>query len=166
MLVKIATELDHQREDASRVERRIIDKHIKSLCVDLPPLPDFRYFHPAFCPGAQQKTVTPEGDIRTAFYLAYDDENCEYLTIDKGSNGKVMSSGRELVSASFVTPYPPGFPILVPGQVISEEILEFMRALDVKEIHGYEPEIGLQILTEQVLEELLAKGNNNRPKSK
>ena len=77
-----------------------------------------------------------------------------------------MSSGRELVSASFVTPYPPGFPILVPGQVISEEILEFMRALDVKEIHGYEPEIGLQILTEQVLEELLAKGNNNRPKSK
>ncbi len=41
-----------------------------------------------------------------------------------------------------------------------------MRALDVKEIHGYEPEIGLQILTEQVLEELLANGNNNRPKSK
>jgi arginine decarboxylase len=166
VLVKIATELDHRHEDASRVERRIIDKRIKSLCVDLPPLPDFSYFHPAFCPGAQQKTATPEGDIRTAFYLAYDDENCEYLTIDKGSIGKVMSSGRELVSASFVTPYPPGFPILVPGQVISEEILEFMRALDVKEIHGYEPEIGLQILTEQVLEELLANGNNNRPKSK
>jgi len=166
VLVKIATELDHQREDASRVERRIIDKRIKSLCVDLPPLPDFSYFHPAFCPGTQQKTATPEGDIRTAFYLAYDGENCEYLTIDKGSIGKVMSSGRELVSASFVTPYPPGFPILVPGQVISEEILEFMRALDVKEIHGYRPEIGLQILTEQVLEELLAKGNNKRQKSK
>ena len=155
VLVKIATELEQQREDASRVERRIIDKHIKSLSVDLPPLPDFSYFHRAFCPGAQQKTPTPEGDIRRAFFLAYDDENCEYLTIDEGSTGKMMKSGRELVSASFVTPYPPGFPILVPGQVISEEILAFMRALDVKEIHGYEPEIGLQLFTEEVLEGLL-----------
>jgi len=158
VLVKIATELEQQREDASRVERRIIDKHIKSLSVDLPPLPDFSYFHPAFCPGAQHKTPTPDGDIRKAFFLAYDDENCEYLTIDEGSIGKLMKSGRELVSASFVTPYPPGFPILVPGQVISEEILAFMRALDVKEIHGYEPEIGLQLFTEEVLDGLLANG--------
>ncbi len=166
VLVKIATELDQQREDASRVERRILDKRIKSLSVDLPPLPDFSYFHPAFCPCAQQKLPTPEGDVRTAFFLAYDDDNCEYLTIDKGSIGKLMSSGRELVSASFVTPYPPGFPILVPGQVISEEILEFMRALDVKEIHGYEPEIGLQLLTEQELEELLINDNNKPQKKK
>ena len=27
--------------------------------------------------------------------------------------------GQEMVSATFVIPYPPGFPILVPGQVIS-----------------------------------------------
>jgi arginine decarboxylase len=155
VLVKIATELDQQREDASRVERRIIDKRVKSLSVDLPPLPDFSYFHPAFCPRAKQKAPTPEGDIRKAFFLAYDDENCEYLTIDEDSIGISMKSGRELVSASFVTPYPPGFPILVPGQVISEEILAFMRALDVKEIHGYEPEIGLQLFTEEVLEGLL-----------
>ncbi len=47
-----------------------------------------------------------------------------------------MESGREVVSASFIIPYPPGFPILVPGQVISAEILAFMRALDVSEIHG------------------------------
>ena len=67
------------------------------------------------------------------------------------ANNAAMKSGRELVSASFVTPYPPGFPILVPGQVVSEEILAFMRALDVKEIHGYEPEIGLQLFTEQAL---------------
>ena len=78
------------------------------------------------------------------------------MTIDKESIGKLKASGRELVSASFVTPYPPGFPILVPGQVISEEILAFMRALDVKEIHGYEPEIGLQLFTEEVLEGLVA----------
>ena len=151
VLVKIATELDQEREDAGRVERRIIEKRIKSLSVDLPPLPDFSYFHRAFCPGAAQETPTPDGDIRKAFFLAYDNENCDYITIDEDTIGPVMQSGRELVSATFVTPYPPGFPILVPGQVISEEILAFMRALDVKEIHGYEPEFGLQIFTEEVL---------------
>jgi len=151
VLVKIATELDQEREDAGRVERRIIEKRIKSLSVDLPPLPDFSYFHQAFCPGSKQTVPTPDGDIRKAFFLAYDGENCDYITIDEETISPVMQSGRELVSATFVTPYPPGFPILVPGQVISEEILAFMRALDVKEIHGYEPEFGLQIFTEEVL---------------
>ena len=47
------------------------------------------------------------------------------------------TAGRELVSTSFVIPYPPGFPILVPGPGHPQEILAFMRALDVKEIHGY-----------------------------
>ncbi len=152
VLVKIATELEQDREDASRVERKLIEKKIKSLSEELPPLPDFSYFHAAFSPSATNKVVTAEGDIRSAFFLAYDDENCEYMTIDEKTIGTAMKSGRELVSASFVTPYPPGFPVLVPGQVISEAILAFIRALDVKEIHGYEPEIGLQLFTEETLQ--------------
>ena len=55
------------------------------------------------------------------------------------------------MAASFVIPYPPGFPILVPGQVLSEEILEFFIKLDVKEIHGYRPEMGLRVFTNNVL---------------
>ncbi|MGB5326758.1 MAG: ornithine decarboxylase [Gammaproteobacteria bacterium] len=154
VLVKIATELEQDREDGSRVERKLIEKKIKSLSQELPPLPDFSYFHAAFSPSATKKVVTAEGDIRSAFFLAYDDENCEYMTIDEKTIGAAMKSGRELVSASFVTPYPPGFPVLVPGQVISEAILAFIRALDVKEIHGYEPEIGLQLFTEAALQKL------------
>jgi len=154
VLVKIATELDQEREEASRVERRLIDKRVKSLSQELPPLPDFSHFHAAFSMGASNKVKTGEGDIRRAFFLAYDEENCEYMTIDEETIGKAMKSGRELVSASFVTPYPPGFPVLVPGQVISEQILAFIRALDVKEIHGYEPQIGLQLFTEEVLQNL------------
>jgi len=157
VLVKIATELDQQREDASRVERKIIENKVKSLSQELPPLPDFSHFHEAFCAGAKRKVKTPEGDIRSAFFLAYDEENCEYMTIDEATIGKAMKSGRELVSASFVTPYPPGFPVLVPGQVISEAILAFVRALDVKEIHGYQPEIGLQLFTEEALKNFQAK---------
>ncbi len=151
VLVKIATELDQEREDASRVERRILEKRVKSLSVDLPPLPDFSHFHPVFRPGVETKFPTPEGETRKAFFLAYDDDNCEYIPIDEDAIAEATKDGRELVSATFVTPYPPGFPILVPGQVLSEEILAFMRALDVKEIHGYRPEIGLQLFTVEAL---------------
>jgi lysine decarboxylase len=30
------------------------------------------------------------------------------------------------VSAGFVIPYPPGSPLLIPGQLISEEVVEFL----------------------------------------
>ena len=62
-----------------------------------------------------------------------------------------MAAGREIVSATFVIPYPPGFPILVPGQVLSREILDFLRKLDVTEIHGLRPELGLRVFTEEAL---------------
>ena len=54
-----------------------------------------------------------------------------------------LKEGPDLVSANFVIPYPPGFPIMVPGQVITQEAIDFMRKLDVKEIHGYEAAEGL-----------------------
>ena len=63
----------------------------------------------------------------------------------------MMSIGQELVSASFVIPYPPGFPVLVPGQVINQEIINFLLAIDVKEIHGYRPELGLRVFTDAAL---------------
>lgn len=36
--------------------------------------------------------------------------------------------------------------------MISQEILSFMRALDVSEIHGYRPDLGLRVFTEEALE--------------
>ena len=66
---------------------------------------------------------------------------------------KHIAAGREVVSAMFVIPYPPGFPILVPGQVISKEILAFIEALDTREIHGYRPELGFRVFTDEALEE-------------
>ena len=66
-----------------------------------------------------------------------------------------MASERDVVSTSFIIPYPPGFPILVPGQVISEQIIEFLKKLDVKEIHGYRPDLGMRVFKEETLEKLL-----------
>ena len=54
----------------------------------------------------------------------------------------------------FVIPYPPGFPIMVPGQVITQETIDFMRKLDVKEIHGYDATEGLKLVRPEALAKL------------
>jgi len=148
-LYKIVNELEIRDEEMSPAEHIIHQKRVISLTQELPPLPDFSCFHRAFLPG--RALGTEEGDIRKAYFLSYDCENFEYINLDNGELEKTMQAGRELVSSTFIIPYPPGFPILVPGQVISPEILAYMKALDVKEIHGYNPELGLSIFTEQAL---------------
>ncbi len=157
VLVEIAKSLDERLDDASRMERLSFEKRVKNLMEDYPPLPDFSRFHEAF-----KADDTPEGDIRTAYYLSYDDENCDYLDLD-GSLKDAMEAGETVVSATFIIPYPPGFPILVPGQVISSEILDFMRALDVSEIHGYRPDLGLRVFTQEALDTVRAKHLSNSP---
>jgi arginine decarboxylase len=63
-----------------------------------------------------------------------------------------IENGDQVVSATFVTPYPPGFPVLVPGQLFSPEILSFMQSLDTSEIHGYRPELGYRVYVDKALE--------------
>lgn len=150
VLVKIARDLDRRAADMSSIERRIHAKKVRSLTLEHPPLPDFSSFHRAFRgDNLTSNTQTRNGDIRSAFFLSYDDSNCEYVNMMEAS--RAIQAGRELVSALFVIPYPPGFPILVPGQVISMEILQFMSALDVHEIHGYRPDLGFRIFSEEAL---------------
>jgi len=146
VLLQIARDLDELLDDASKMERLGFEQRVKNLVEDFPPLPDFSRFHDAF----RFDRDTPEGDIRAAFFLSYDEDNCEYLDLH-GAIDKAMEGNAEVVSASFIIPYPPGFPILVPGQVISHEILAFMRALDVNEIHGYRPDLGLRVFTVEAL---------------
>ena len=83
-------------------------------------------------------TETNEGDIRSGFYAAYDEAGCEHIRLNDPEIDRRLKNGPDLVSANFVIPYPPGFPIMVPGQVITQETIDFMRKLDVKEIHGYD----------------------------
>ena len=99
------------------MEKIAFERRVKSLVQDLPPLPDFSRFHDAF--RANDALDTPEGNIRTAFFLSYDEENCDYMPLDGQQIEETIDGGREVVSASFIIPYPPGFPILVPGQVES-----------------------------------------------
>ena len=152
VLVEIAKELEDRRDHASKMERVSFEKRVANLLENVPPLPDFSRFHDAF----QVAEGTSAGDIRTAFFLAYDEDNCDYLDLDAALLER-LEAGEELVSASFIIPYPPGFPILVPGQVISAEILKFMMALDVSEIHGFRADLGLRVFTAQALKDTKKK---------
>ena len=144
-LTLIAQELDDRLENAGPAARRLHDARVRALTEELPPLPDFSSFHGAFRPGA-----TPEGDVRRAFFLAYDDAWCDYVKLDEDLSKRV-AGGEPIVSATFVTPYPPGFPILMPGQLITTQVLAFLDALDVKEIHGYDPVYGLRVFRTEAL---------------
>lgn len=145
VLLDIAEQLDQHFESLNQRELEIAEIQIESLTKNVPPLPDFSNFHSSFLavPGV------PGGNLRAAYFLAYEEDNCEYISIEDCQ--KAIEEGKELVASSFIIPYPPGFPVLVPGQVISEEILRFMLALDVSEIHGYRADLGLRIFQDSVL---------------
>src|SRR4051812_12087005 len=157
VLAEIAGEVDRGLKQGGANDKKTFDARVKSLMTDVPDLPNFSHFHASFRVDAGSKTN--EGDIRSGFYAAYDAAGCEYIPLGDAEIDRRLKNGPDLVSASFVIPYPPGFPIMVPGQVITQETIDFMRKLDVKEIHGYDAKEGLKL----VRAEALAKMGKRQP---
>ena len=123
----------------------------KGVRVDREPvaLPGKRIFHRAFL--SIPDVNYPASNLREAYFLGTNHGNVEYLPLSAESI-KQVQSGRVCVSASFVTPYPPGFPILVPGQVITSEILQFFEHMKIREIHGFSFELGFKVLRNECLD--------------
>jgi arginine decarboxylase len=159
VLVEICHGIDKRLEAGGDAERQAFAARVKSLMTDVPDLPNFSRFHEVFRGGAGR--TTPEGDMRSAFFGAYDASLCEYVPLFGAECDRRLKDGPEMVSANFVIPYPPGFPIMVPGQVLTHETIEFMRKLDVKEIHGYERNRGLKLLKPDAIAARKA-GSNKR----
>jgi arginine decarboxylase len=160
VLVKIAGDLDTQISELSLGDRSRFEQKVHHLAIRSASLPDFSGFHSAFRDHTPSDEPTPEGDVRAAFYLSYNDTHCEYLTGEQID--EKLDAGIDVVSATFVTPYPPGFPVLVPGQVFSRQILSFIRSLDTPEIHGYKPEYGYRVYTDKAIE-IVAGADGARP---
>jgi arginine/lysine/ornithine decarboxylase len=152
VLVEISNEVDQSLTQGGPNVRKTFEARVKSLMTDVPDLPNFSYFHDAYRKDAGKRTN--EGDIRSGFYAAYDADGCEYLRLADPEIDRRLKEGPDLVSANFVIPYPPGFPIMVPGQVITKETIDFMRKLDVKEIHGYNAAQGLKLVNADALAKL------------
>jgi arginine decarboxylase len=148
-LADLSRSIEKRLADGGDAERQAFAARVKSLVEDVPDLPNFSRFHDAF--RDDPKSKTSEGHMRAAYYMAYDAASCEYIKLNDSRIDERLRNGPELVSAKFVIPYPPGFPIMVPGQVVTAETIAFMRKLDVKEIHGFNANKGLELLNPDAL---------------
>lgn len=132
VLVKLAERFEETQSQLHPEDTGVIER-------PMPPLPDFS----SFADGYTTDGVRPDGDMRAAFFKGQRRANIEH--VQPRELRERVAAGEKPVSAGFVTPYPPGFPILVPGQVISPEVLAFMRVLDTREIHGYDAKRGYRV---------------------
>ena len=103
VLVRIVRDLDHSVREMSPTQQTAHARAVLRQTSPCAPLPDFGGFHAAFTGGGDHPTA--EGDVRRAFFLSYDDAKCEYLLPDEVEQR--MNAGQRVVSATFVTPYPP-----------------------------------------------------------
>nr|WP_243752869.1 beta-eliminating lyase-related protein [Leucobacter ruminantium] len=137
-LIEVLVKLAERFED----EQAQLDPDLTAADAEqpMPPMPDFSRFAPEYASDAG----LPDGDMRTPFFLGQKRGAVEHVRLEELR--ELVARGEEPVSGGFVTPYPPGFPVLVPGQVITAEVLDFMAVLDTREIHGYDPRRGYRIL--------------------
>jgi len=147
VLARVARELDQRRLDMSPDEQTHLAGELSRLRSSDLPLPDFSEFHPRFRPDS---LAMADGDIRAAFYAAQDPGLIEHVSPAVAQERHV--AGRPATSAAFVTPYPPGFPVLVPGQQLTENLIEFLSGIGDREIHGYDTAIGYRVFREGVLD--------------
>lgn len=144
VLLEISQSVEARLKEEGETGRVAFLARVKNLMEDVPNLPNFSRFHDGYRDNPASGTA--EGNMRTAFFDAYKEEECEYLPLASPTLDDRLSNGPALVSANFVIPYPPGFPIMVPGQIIDADTIEFMRKLDVKEIHGYNAARGIKLI--------------------
>lgn len=143
-LIEVLVKLAGKFSDPYRLES---ENALTEPAAVMPPLPDFSAFAPDYAaevPADDPARQLPDGDLRTAYYDGLRRTNIEHVLPHELR--RRVESGDRPVSAGFVTPYPPGFPVLVPGQVITAEVLDFMSALDTREIHGYEARLGYRVI--------------------
>ena len=120
----------------------------KSASVDLP---QSRRYHSRFVPVESKHNNNFQAvNIRHAYYAGLDSKNICYQYLNSELMQAVLKE-KQVVSAGFVTPYPPGFPIIVPGQLITYDILLYLQSIKISEIHGYSVEQGLKIFLDDFL---------------
>ena len=133
------------------MDRLAFDRRVKALTKDLPPLPDFSRFHDRF--RADPMAVRhAEGDMREAFFLAYDEDNCEYLPlVGRGAGDRRMERAANSSRPPSSFPIRRAFRYWCRARCVTARCSTFMRKLDVKEIHGYVQELGLRVFKARAL---------------
>lgn len=147
-LTQISRELEQKKERSTKEQLQAQQHRVEALTNHLPPLPTFTQFHDAF--RDDQCPPSPDGNLRKAFYEAQKHGATTFI-FPTEALAKELDDGRELVSAAFITPYPPGYPVLVPGQLISPDTIRFLLASTRGDIHGYDRKVGLPLFSKSAL---------------
>lgn len=85
--------------------------------------------------GFSSTVPSPDQQNRLGFYFVNQPRwPIEFVPV--AELGKLVRERGECLSATFVTPYPPGYPLLVPGQLVTEEYATVLLRLRDREIHG------------------------------
>ncbi|MGV1080506.1 MAG: hypothetical protein ACOYD1_11760, partial [Candidatus Nanopelagicales bacterium] len=108
----------HSMNGRSRTdERKRFQARVDNLLNSPPHLPNFSAFADMF--RDEPRGTSREGHMREAFYLANNPANCEHIDLLGDELDRRLDEGPTLVGANFVIPYPPGFPLIVPGQIVT-----------------------------------------------
>ena len=91
VLVEISKEIEARLKSGGEEARKAFAARVKSLVEDVPDLPNFSHFHDRFRDEPQGTTL--EGDMRSAFYMAYDHEGCEHLKLINARRGPRRDRG-------------------------------------------------------------------------
>ncbi|MGQ0710302.1 MAG: aminotransferase class I/II-fold pyridoxal phosphate-dependent enzyme [Rhodoferax sp.] len=103
--------------------------------------PGPRHWLQRFCPQGEGVV-----DLRAASEAARGDQ-VQHLVLDAALL-QAVARGRVWVAARAVTPYPPGYPVLLPGQVLSVPVLQLLLQAQRAEVHGWDPQQGLCVFTD------------------
>lgn len=102
--------------------------------------PKFTSFAPSYKPYGDLAA----GTLRRAYYDAQKTDATEMLSIPKVL--EFLNQGKELISAAIIIPVPPGVPALLPGQVITTEIINYLAKIDPNSIlSGYPFHKGIKV---------------------
>ena len=108
--------------------------------------------HPMF--ANPLNTLLPEINTAKAYALAKEDGATEYIYPTE-SLADEIDRGLIIVSAAIVTPYPPGYPILLPGQIITSNIAQLLRKrleYTASETHGLDESNGIRVFSQSYLQ--------------
>lgn len=123
-----------------------------------PALATQRRFHPAFLPWGDAEFAAC--DLRLAHTQGRPAAHVAWLPLCDDTAER-LRRGERWVAAGFITPYPPGYPVVVPGQILTAEIVRFLQQVKVKEIHGLDSARGLRVFRPDHLAHLLRQQSPN-----
>src|SRR5204863_8858117 len=79
VLVEISQGIEKRLADGGSAAQQAFAARVKSLMTDVPNLPNFTCFFSCFREGTS--SITSEGDMRSAFFAAYREKQCEHINL-------------------------------------------------------------------------------------